>query len=239
MAGAEQAGQDEHPAGVVDEPVAARRSRRPWLLLAVGIALVVVAAVVVITHQPSGTAAASGAATPGPFESTAQPVPCPGSTGPDPLRCFPIGDLQQDVVTPLTASGFRCIPGTAKSTLCLSRAAGVVVQVWPESVQVELPVVVGIGTEPDAVTGLQQITDAMRVVLRLLMPHSPNAQKSFLQPVQDAARKPGLCPELIRDGHGYGWSCFGHPAPQPVMDGIDTAIVTVRIYAVGSGVNQS
>jgi hypothetical protein len=139
----------------------------------------------------------------------------------------------------LTAGGFRCVPGDANGRICISHAAGVVVYVWPESVDVELSVVVGAGTEPDAATGLRQITDGLRVALRLLLPNSPNAQQSFVQQIQNAARKPGSCQVLVRNGHGYGTSCFGHPAPKPVTDGIDTAIVKFRIYAVGTAPNQS
>ena len=47
---------------------------------------------------------------------------------------------------------------------------------------------VGAGTEPDAATWLRQITDGLRVALRLLLPNSPNAQQSFVQQVQNAAR---------------------------------------------------
>jgi hypothetical protein len=219
------------------DPEQPARTRRTWLWLAVAVALVVVAvAVVVIVRQSSGST--STAATPGPFESGALPVACPGSTDTTALHCFPIGDLNRDVVKPLTAGGFRCIPGDANGQICISHAAGVVVYVWPESVDVELSVVVGAGTEPDAATGLRQITDGLRVALRLLLPHSPNAQQSFVQQVQNAVRKPGSCRLLVRNGHGYGTSCFGHPAPKPVTDGIGTAIVKFRIYAVGAP-NQS
>lgn len=196
----------------------ARRRRRLWLAVTLASVLVIAAVVVLILHTGTGP---SPAAAPGPFEAAARPVPCPGHPQ---ARCFPVGDIEQNVVKPLTATGYRCVPDST-AEICGPPDRSILIDIHPTSVVV---LIAAFTHPPDADTGLRQITTALQAVLPLLLPKSPNAQQSFLQWLQNAAARPNGCRLIVRDNNGYAQICQGHPAPA----GAQSATTVIRV-AIG------
>jgi hypothetical protein len=128
-------------------------------------------------------------------------------------RCFPVGDFQRDVIAPLTAAGYACIPKTqGRGALCATKNAQFYLLLYPYSVDVRLTAI-SPSQEPDADTAIALITTGLRAVLPLLLPKSPGAQQFFLQRLHTAATQPDACVTLTPVGHGYGITCLGRPAP--------------------------
>lgn len=170
-----------------------------------GVALGVIAVVASACSSPAATPPSSP---PIVFESGAAAVPCLSG-----LTCFPIADLQHDVITPLTAAGYTCIPqAEGTGAICKPKNAEFYLEIDRQSVHVKSTTLLGVRPVPDADTLVAQITIGLRAVLPVLLPKFPGAQQFFQQQLRAAATQPNACTGKSV-GHGYGIICLGRPAP--------------------------
>lgn len=176
-------------------------------MLKLGVALGIVAVVLAACTSPASSPGSSSTTVPPiAFEPTAAAIPCPSF----PL-CFPIGDLQRDVIAPLTAAGYNCLPKDGGGSVCSTTNGQFYIELYPYSVGVELwPTTANLHRDADS--SLAQITTGLRAVLPLLLPKSSGAQQFFLRQLQTAATRPHACVTLEPVGHGYGITCLGRPA---------------------------